>query len=216
MNEIGAIILDFDGVLIESNDEKTKAFQDLFALYPAYQDAMWQYHSENYSKPRNVKFEHYVYNIMGRTGDKEAVEAMSRRFSQLVMQRVITCPEVPGMRAFLEEFSKVVPLYISSVTPQKELLQVVEARKMDSFFSDIFGDPPIKKSDAIRTVLHRERLQPHEVVFVGDSVSDYDVATESGVQFVGRDSGLGFGGIHIELHEDLHEIANLLRERLKG
>jgi phosphoglycolate phosphatase-like HAD superfamily hydrolase len=216
VDRIGAIILDFDGVLIESNDEKMRAFQDLFALYPAHQDAMLRYHMENYSKPRNVKFEHCVYNIMRRPGDEEAVEAMSRRFSELVMQRVMTCAEVPGMRAFLEEFSKIVPLYISSVTPQKELHQVVEGRKMASFFSGIFGDPPTKKSDAIRTVLHRERLRPHEVVFVGDSVSDYDVATESGVQFVGRDSGLAFGGIHIELHGDLHEIANLLRERLKG
>ena len=216
MSAIRAIILDFDGVLVESNEAKTRAFEDLFALYPAYREAMMTYHLANYSRPRMVKFEHYVYELMGRSGDVEMVQTMARRFSEFVVRRVVTCPGVPGAREFLEEFSRQVPLYISSVTPQDELREIVRARGIDSFLVEVFGDPPCSKLDAIRTVLTREKLLPLEAIFVGDSASDYRAAVEAGLKFVGRDGGLPFEGIEIELHLDLYEIADVVRQQLKG
>jgi phosphoglycolate phosphatase-like HAD superfamily hydrolase len=122
---------------------------------------------------------------------------------------------VPGARAFLDEFSQQVPLYISSVTPQNELLKIVRARKFDPFFVEVFGDPPCRKTDAIRMVLERERLLPSDVVFVGDSVPDYRAAIESGVEFLGRDSGLPFNGVEITLYHNLFEIADVVRERMR-
>jgi len=215
MSAIRAIILDFDGVLVESNEEKTKAFEDLFALYPAHREAMMEYHLANYSCPRMMKFEHFVHELMGRSGDVEMIQTMERQFSEFVVRRVRACPDVPGAREFLKEFSRQLPLYISSVTPQDELREIVRARGIASFFVDVFGDPPFKKSDVIRAVLEREKLLSSEVIFVGDSASDYRAAVEAGLEFVGRDSGLPFDGGEVELHGDLHEIARLVRRRLK-
>lgn len=216
MSAIQALILDFDGVLVESNEAKTCAFEDLFALYPAYRDAMMDYHLANYSCPRMMKFEHYVYELMGRPGDVETVQTMARQFSEFVVRRVVACPDVPGARAFLEEFSRKVPLYISSVTPQDELRKIVRARGIDSFFVEVFGDPPYTKADAIRAVLTRDKLLPSEVIFVGDSASDYRAAVEAGMEFLARDSGLRFDGIKVEPHRDLYEIGNVVRQRLRG
>lgn len=215
MSEIQAIILDFDGVLVESNEEKTHAFEDLFALYPAYRDMMMEYHLTHYSRPRMMKFEHYVYELMERPDDVEMVQVMARQFSEFVVRRVIACPEVPGARAFLDEFSRKVPLYISSVTPQDELRKVVRARGLESFFVEVFGDPPCKKAEAIQEVLRRKGLLPSEVIFIGDSALDYQVALEVGVEFIARDSGLPFYD-EITLHRDLYEIADVVRKRLKG
>ena len=216
MSAIRAIILDFDGVLIESNEEKTHAFEDLFALYLPYRDAMMDYHLANYSRPRMMKFEHYVYELMGQPGNVEMVQMMARRFSEFVVRRVVACPNVPGARAFLGEFSRQVALYISSVTPQDELREIVRARGVASFFVEVFGDPPCTKADAIRAVLAREKLLPSEVIFVGDSASDYRAAVEAGVGFVSRNSGLPFDGIEVKLHCDLYEIADVVRRQLKG
>ena len=216
MTVIRAIILDFDGVLVESNEEKKRAFEDFFALYPAHRDAMMEYHRRNHSCPRMMKFEHYVYELMGRPGDTETVQKMARQFSELVVPRVTACPEVPGARAFLNEFSRQVPLYISSVTPQDELREIVHARGIGSYFIDVFGDPPYKKTVAIRMVMERERLLPAEVIFIGDAVSDYGATIESGVGFLGRDSGLPWDGAKVRLYCDLLEIANVVRERMRG
>ena len=71
---IRTIILDFDGVLVESNREKTRAFDELFARYPAHRDAMMAYHAAHLSEPRRPKLERCVYEIMGRPGDEGLVE----------------------------------------------------------------------------------------------------------------------------------------------
>ena len=214
MRTIRTLILDFDGVLVESNEVKRQAFEDLFAMYPPYSRAMMDYHLANHALPRMLKFEHCVYRIMGRPGEQESVLIMAERFSGLVKGRVIECPEVPGAGAFLEEFSRRVPLYVSSVTPRDELGDIVAARGLSRFFKDLFGDPPFRKSEAIEVVLHRERLSPPEVVFVGDSPSDYRAAEEAGLEFIGRNSGRRFDGLDVELHRDLYEIGELLRDRI--
>ncbi len=214
MTKVGAIVLDFDGLLAESNEAKLSAFKDLFALYPVYHDAMMDYHLANYSSSRMMKFEYYVYDLMQRPGDIDAVKVMADQFSEFVVQRVIACSEVPGAREFLDEFSHQVPLYVSSVTPESELRSIIHARGIESFFVEVFGDPPWQKSDAIRSVLKRERLLPSEIIFVGDSASDYRTAVETGVEFVARNSGLPFNGIGLKLYSDLYEIANVIRERV--
>ncbi len=212
---VRAIILDFDGVLVESNAEKMQAFEDLFALHPAFGDAMRAFHLANYSRPRMMKFTHYVYQLMDRPGDENAVREMAREFSRIVTARVIACREVPGAADFLKEFSRKIPLYVSSTTPQEELMHIIAARGMEPYFRDVFGDPPVKKADAIREILQREQLSPAEVVFVGDALSDYRVATEAELTFLGRNSGLPFDGLKLRLYEDLYEIGDLLRTWIK-
>ena len=44
---IKAIIFDFDGVLVESAEIKTKAFEMLFSDYPDTIDDIVQYHKKN-------------------------------------------------------------------------------------------------------------------------------------------------------------------------
>jgi len=74
MTNIRAMVLDFDGVLVESNAAKLSAFKDLFALYTSYQGLMMDYHLANYSLSRMMKFEYYVYDLMQRPGDIDAVK----------------------------------------------------------------------------------------------------------------------------------------------
>ncbi len=213
---IGAIILDFDGVLAESNQAKSRAFEDFFALYPSHAEAMRAYHLEHYATSRMAKFAYYVNELMGRPEDNTLLETMIAQFSGLVKERVIAAPDVPGAREFLEEFSRRIPLYISSVTPQDELREIVELRGVEAYFKEVFGNPPVQKAEAIREILVREGLEPSQAVFIGDSASDYQATLATGVEFIGRDSGFGFTEAPIPLHKDFFAIAKVLRERMKG
>lgn len=213
---IRAVILDFDGVIVESNQEKTRAFGDLFDRYPTYRDAMMAYHMAHYSTPRMAKFEHFVYTLMGRPEDAAGVAAMAQQFSTLVKDRVVSCPEVRGARDFLEEYSVQVPLYLASVTPLEELTEILRLRGLTRYFTEVFGDPPFRKKEAIQRVLAAGRLRPSETMFVGDAVSDYAVSEECGLEFIGRNSGLPFDGIDIILCRDLKEIADRIRPRIGG
>jgi phosphoglycolate phosphatase-like HAD superfamily hydrolase len=211
---IQTIILDFDGVIVESNAEKTRAFDELFALYPAHRNAMMAYHAAHLSEPRRPKLEHCVSEIMGRPGDDALVELMLDQFSRLVVRRVVAAPEVAGARIFFEEFSPQVPLYLASLTPETELRQILRARRLDVFFANVYGDPPVDKPAAIRDVLLRERVSASAVLFVGDSPSDYAVAREAGLQFLARDSGLPWDGLDVEPHRDLGSLAAVVRGRI--
>ena len=217
MRPIRAIILDFDGVLLESEPAKSATFDDVFEAYPAYSAAMQAYNRAHSTLPRRVKFEHCVSAIMGRAGDAAMVDDMVRRFAELVVDRVERCDEVPGATAFLAEFSARVPLYVSSVTPEQELRAVLHRRGWMSKLIDVFGDPPTPKVDAIRTVLRLERLLPDDVVFIGDSAGDLRAAHTTGVEFVGRNGPFALAPLQTTfVHPDLHAIADVLRPRLRA
>ena len=211
MCDIRAIILDFDGVLAESNAEKDEAFKELFSLYPDYEQQMMAYHQAWFSTSRMDKFRHYVFELMKRPGDMNRVILMAEEFSNFVMKRIISCPDVPGAREFLAEFSDILSLYISSATPQEELREIVRCRGIETYFAEIYGDPPVKKKEAVYSILKRESAHLDEILFIGDSISDYLVAQETGVRFIGRHSGLPFHDVDIDLCEDLFDVADTVR-----
>jgi phosphoglycolate phosphatase len=214
MSRIRAVILDFDGVVVESNAEKDAAFAVFFSRYPEHAEAMRAYHIEHHAKPRRAKFSYFASDLLQRPDDTDLVEQMACEFSQIVFQKVVECPAVPGAVELLEACVDKVPLYISSVTPQEELLRIISARGLAEYFVEAFGDPPVPKPEAIARVLAREGLTPGEVAFVGDSLSDHAVASAADLFFYGRDSGQSFGDLHIDLYEDLHTVLGDLSGRL--
>ena len=130
-SKIIALIFDFDGVIVESNDEKTKAFADLFARYPEHSQAMLAYHYAHQSKPRMEKFEHCAVELLHLSEPEKSIELtkMADTFSSLVIQKVIDCPEVPGAKSFLKKYSTVFPLFLASNTPVEELRKILDARE---------------------------------------------------------------------------------------
>ena len=215
MKSVRAVILDFDGILLESNEAKTEAFAELFSLYPSHFSQMMDFHLTNISMPRRIKFEYFVNTLMSKPGDVTRVDKMTDRFSEIVFRRVINCSEVPGARAFLETYYDRLPLYVSSMTPQEELIEIIRRREFAGYFEDIFGDPPIKKTEAIRKIIRKEAISPGELVFIGDSDSDYRAARLSGIPFIGRDSGQASQSEAVFSCRDLFDVAAALSHRLE-
>jgi len=213
---IRAVILDFDGVLAESNKVKDAAFDEFFNRYPEHAAAMRAYHLDHHAAPRRLKFRYLADELMRESDVDAAVDSMAEAFTDLVAERVIACPEVAGASAFLAEFSERIPLYISSVTPQEELDRIIAARGVAPHIRRAYGNPPYPKNEAIRTILDLETLGSDQVAFVGDSGSDFLVARETGLEFLGRDSGQPFPAeaVDLELAADMTEIAERLRPLL--
>ena len=68
MSALRVLILDFDGVVIESNAVKTEAFQHVFARFPKYAEAMMAFHHTHVSLSRFAKFKHLLA-LIGRADD---------------------------------------------------------------------------------------------------------------------------------------------------
>ena len=180
-----AIVFDFDGVILESLDIKARAFAELFRDYPDHVDAIVRLHREHHGVSRFEKFQIIYRDFLQRPLTDSETAVLDQRFSQLVYDEIMECPFVPGAREFLEQAAQRYALYVASATPEQELRRIVCGRRLDPYFRGVFGSPRTK-AEILSSVLAREGLEPHEVVFLGDAITDYDGAMKNAVLFIGR------------------------------
>jgi phosphoglycolate phosphatase-like HAD superfamily hydrolase len=212
--KIKTIILDFDGTIVESVGIKDDAFQKLFIGHPEHISSIMEYHLSHNATVRFEKFRHITENILGQEYNEETERHLGERFSEMVFRKITECPYVPGAEDFLDHFFGRLPLYLASASPAAELEKILEARNLGKYFKKIYAIPWVK-SDVIRDILERESILPDEAVFIGDAFEDYKAAQETGVFFIGRDSGKPFHDKAIFLYEDLFSIKYILNNFLR-
>jgi|CXWL01.1.fsa_nt_gi HAD superfamily hydrolase (TIGR01549 family) len=214
-----AIVFDFDGVIAESVAVKIEAFRQLFeAKCPQHLDEILTYHKANGGISRYVKFQ-YIYEHFLKEPLSDAESArLCELFSQYVLDGVIDAPFVTGAQEFLNAYSERFLLFIASGTPEDEMRFIAGKRKLDRFLKGVYGSPR-SKAQLIQMILTEHKLTKEELLFVGDSVNDYDGAREAGVRFIGRINSREenpFGNAYVE--ETIRNIEGLetllLREGL--
>lgn len=209
------IILDFDGVIVESTDIKTEAFRKLFSNHPEHVDTIVEYHEKHAGVSRYEKFSYIHENILKQPLDERKMAELGRRFSVLVVEGIKACPLVPGALEFLEKYSKRVKLFIASSTPEEELQYLVKARGLQKFFRGVYGAPS-KKSEIASRIAEEEGVGKGEVLFVGDSAADHAEAEKAGVQFIGRAANLANCPFPkgVKTIRDLNELGTVVEELL--
>jgi len=207
------IILDFDGVILESVDIKTEVFRSLFSFVPAHVDKIVEYHISNGGVSRYDKFQYIYREILGEELTNDQFRLLSEKFSNIVYDRVLHAPFVEGALPFLKNFHKKIPLFIASATPEMELTSIITARKLNKYLKGICGAPR-KKEECIIDIMTQNGFEPKTILFVGDSPNDYEAARKSGIQFVGRiRSGDDNRFVNLDseyLVSDLYGLADLL------
>jgi len=180
------IIFDFDGVLAESVEVKTRAFATLYEDYgPEIVQAVVDFHLRNGGMSRYEKFRYYHHELLGKELSLEEEKNLAKEFSKLVYEGVINAPMVAGALEFLEEHRTIHEMHVASGTPQSEMQRIVKKRGLSDFFVSVHGSPR-SKTEIIMDILAKHGYLPENVLMVGDALSDYKGAIESGVHFVGR------------------------------
>lgn len=210
---VRGVVLDFDGVLVDSEGIKTGIFRDVFSRYPDHFDDMMAYHHAHIALSREAKFRHLAARC---GGGEEVVRELLDTFSREAVERIALCAEVPGAGAFLEEFGHRVPLFLASVTPEPDLLEILGRRGWRRHFAQVFGDPPTAKADAVRIVLSRVDAEPSTLLFVGDTLADYQVAQETGVPFIARADGHWSGPADVPVVPDMMALAAVVKRRIRS
>jgi HAD superfamily hydrolase (TIGR01549 family) len=185
MNRFVAIVFDFDGVILESVNLKAEAFRQLFRDHPTQQERIVQLHLTKGGLSRYEKFRRIYQDYLHLPLPDEEMTRLDVEFSQLVEQATHTCPYVPGARAFIERQARERSLFIASGTPQIELRRVVAARDLDQYFVGVYGSPRTKV-ELLSAILSRVAAPAEAVLFIGDSIIDYEAAMATGVRFCGR------------------------------
>ena len=185
LDDVKAVVFDFDGVILESADIKTEAYHDLFADRPEHQSAIVKYHLQNLGVSRFEKIRWVYRELLGEDLHPCEAERLAERFSELVFQRVLSCEFVPGALDLLRQLEGRIDCYVASGTPQSELDVIVDRRGLRRFFTAVWGAPR-SKTDILTSLVSALHLAPQQLLFIGDGRSDFDAAEATGVRFLAR------------------------------
>lgn len=182
------MVFDFDGVLFESVDVKTRAFAALYSGYGSGIVAkVVAYHLEHGGISRFVKFRHFHREFLGKPLSAAEEAKLGAQFSELVEDAVVRAHWIVGAREFLETWHGRLPLFVASGTPDEELKRIVGRRGMARYFAGVRGSPATK-GEIISGFVAGHGLDRHRVLMVGDAGSDLQGALTAGVSFLGISS----------------------------
>lgn len=177
---------DFDGVIVDSVDIKSPAFGELFKdCGEKVVRKVMEHQLKNAGVPRYEKFRYYCADILNVKVTPEAIDDLDRRYSQLVMDKVVKAPFIKGIVDFLKVLNgNKKECFVISATPQKEVRHIARLKEIDRFFKEIVGSPTAKK-DNMRYLLDKYDVNTDKSVYFGDGKSDYNVAAENNIAFIG-------------------------------
>jgi HAD superfamily hydrolase (TIGR01549 family) len=184
----------------------------LFSEYGAEKSsAFTKFHLENQGVNRYYKIDHFYKHIACVAATEADIQRKSEQFSQLVRAELLQTPLIDGVCEFLREHARHIEMYIVSAAPQNELDEIVESRNIRRYFRDVHGFPT-KKTTVIAEYLRRFPEHRSSCVMVGDTISDYKAARETGISFFGfnfQDPEDEYG-LEIRKVYSFHELANIM------
>ena len=180
------VFWDFDGVIKDSVEIKSNAYEELFLQWG--KDVSLKvrdHHRLNGGMSRYDKIPLYL-SWTNLSVDKSLVDKLCNDFSYLVKQKVINSPWVPGVVDFIKYIhNKGIISYIITATPQDEINEILDEIKINSFFEEIIG-APTKKSIAIKKIIDKYQLKGKDAVMIGDSMSDLVAEEDNNIDFILR------------------------------
>lgn len=185
LSKYKAFFFDFDGVLADSVEVKTKAFAMLFEKFGSeIQNKVVEHHRTHGGMTRKEKFIYYYQNYLNRPLAHGMLDELCGRFSALVVDDVVAALEIPYSAKFLEKWHKKVICFVVSATPDVEIRRITTKRGINNYFREILGSS-CPKTQHINYLLKKYNLSQAQCLFFGDAESDYKAATECGIDFMG-------------------------------
>jgi phosphoglycolate phosphatase-like HAD superfamily hydrolase len=183
---IKAIVFDFDGTLIDSNQLKYDAYYKLFPSDDFHKRIITEVLGEIFEESRYAILKEIMRRVNSITGNEyeldNRVRELATEYNVIVVDGAKHCKEKPGAKEVLESLSKKYNLYLNSTTPEISLKDIVKHRKWENCFCDIFGYPNDKVS-VLLEIIRKENIDPDELLVVGDGKSDRDSADKAGSRF---------------------------------
>ena len=183
------VFWDFDGVIKDSVEIKSNAYEELFTKWGnEVANRVRGHHNLNGGMSRFDKIPLYL-KWAGEEVTEELVAKFCNLFSENVMQSVIDSPWVPGVKEWLLDNFQKKQFILVTATPQHEIEKILLALNINQCFQGVFGSPIIKK-EAIRLVLEKENISPYKALMIGDSETDLLAANDNAVNFLLRRTNL--------------------------
>lgn len=214
LEDYRTIVFDCDGVVLNSNKIKTRAFLKSALVYGEEKARLLvDYHIKNGGVSRYKKFEWFLKEIAFSYTENN-LESLLSTYADEVSKELLECEIADGLFSLREKLFHQKWLIVSG-GDQTELRQVFKERKIDHLFdSGIFGSPETK--DLILTNETEKKNIIFPALFVGDSKYDYLAASKMEIDFLFLSEWSEFNGWELFFKEknifyakNISEIENL-------
>ena len=175
-----AAIFDFDGVILDSENYKMDAHVALFSDHPKVNEIK-EYIYSSAGINRYHKYRHIHENILQTDYTPEIEKELSDRYDAATFEGLKELPLIEGVEDYLKILN--IPRYIASSTPQHALDKIVDVRNLRSYFTGIYGNPTLK-NNVVEMAMEDLNLKPEQIVFFGDTMTDFRAAEATGAHFI--------------------------------
>jgi phosphoglycolate phosphatase-like HAD superfamily hydrolase len=181
--ETRAIIWDFDGVILNSNEVRDLGFIEVLKEYnEAEVKALLDFHQANGGLSRYVKFEYFFKQVLKVHYSQEDIQNLAKQFS-LIMKGLLTNKEllIQETLEFIQN-NQSYSMHIVSGSDGEELRFLCKQLGVAQYFKSIDGSPTPKVIN-VKNLVEKYQYQASSLVLIGDSVNDYDAANDNHISF---------------------------------
>ena len=190
IKEAKVVFWDFDGVIKDSIEVKSDAFEEIFIGFGSKLASKVKAHHEcNVGMSRFDKLPIYLSWAGIISPSKKLVEEYENRFSLLVVQKVMDSEWVEGVLEYLQNKHTSQQFFLITATPQKEIEYILMQLKIIDYFQKVVGSP-IQKKIAIKNILNDYSILTSDAVMIGDSEADFRSSKLNNIEFVLRKTNL--------------------------
>lgn len=174
MDRYNGVIFDVDGVLLDSNTLKENNIREAASRFASSQrlNEFVAYFTGLNGVPREGKVAHYFGNDSNETKD------ILEDYNQLNAESLSEVEVINGALEILKNFQGQLPIRAVSGGAQQEVIEVLKAKGLASYFHEILGGPESKLKNI------KSFARTSDYLFFGDSKHDHEVALELGFDFV--------------------------------
>ncbi len=216
---IKCVVFDFDGVLVDTNLIKRKAYFDIFLNFGDVEETIDSIISNDPYSNRYIIIGRIIKRLeeIGKihVGDRfeTLVNEFALKYNNICESFASTCFEIPGASLVLKELSEKYRIYVNSLTPEEPLERIIFRRGWKNYFNGIYGGSKTKKEN-LKKILEREKISATESVFVGDKENDLEAAMKVGCHFIGvKNKFNDFNSKGVILIESLNDLCHVIQRK---
>ena len=185
MNDFNSIIWDFDGVILNSNEIRSRGFEIILKDFPKSQvEELLNYHEQYGGLSRYHKLNYFFKIIRKENPIEEKILEYAFLFKKIMLDHLCN-PDllIKECIDFIKKNHSKYTFHIASGSDQKELIQICKALQIDHYFKSINGSPT-PKTALVKSILESSKIEKIRYVLIGDSQNDHDAARDNQIRFI--------------------------------
>lgn len=172
-----AIVFDFDDTIVDSNRIKQETFTQILSSLGFNSKEVLDVIKNEYMSRVEV-FKHFLPSYT-----QDQLSKVIALFSKKVYDKIICLkPSSDFFKIVKEAQEKNTLIFLSSNTPENQLIEIVTKMNLISIFKQVHGYPK-KKEDTLKRIINQYGLSPKSILVIGDGLSDLEAAKKNGTDF---------------------------------